>query len=202
MGRIGAGDRQAEAELVRTYRRRLVVLIRSRTGDEDLAEDISQETLMTALKKLRPASEGDSSARLENPGSVAAFLHGIALRKLAGLRRTEARRGVDLNPDIAEMIKDDAAGPGEILSREQQRAAVRAALEELTVERDRDILISVFLRDEDRESICRRLGVDRDHFNRVLSRAKKRLREIAERGASDGGARVVMLRESGAERHY
>jgi len=172
--RIGQGDQQAENEMCRRYRRGLVFLIKRRTGDSDLAEDLCQIALLTALEKLRASS-------IENPERLAAFLRGIAVNLLIGDRRKSARRATNPDSEAVERSADESRGPMEHVSGEQTQRAVRLMLEELRVERDRDILISVYLNDEDKESICQRHSIDATHFNRVLFRAKKRFRELIER---------------------
>ena len=51
----------------------------------------------------------------------------------------------------------------------------------MPVERDRDLLIRLYVYDQDKEEICRELGLDSLHFNRVLFRAKGRFKKILER---------------------
>ena len=55
---------------------------------------------------------------------------------------------------------------------------MRALIEELPTPRDREILMGVYVREEDKDEICARLGIDSTHFNRVLFRAKQRFREL------------------------
>jgi hypothetical protein len=53
-------------------------------------------------------------------------------------------------------------------------------LEEMPVARDREVLVRFYLDDEDREKICRELGLTEEHFNRVIFRARNRFRELLE----------------------
>jgi len=177
--RIGRGDHKAEEEMCRRYARGLVYLIRRRTGDKQLAEDICQSTLLMALERLR-------SSGIESPDRLAAYLRGIAINLFIGDHRKIVRRATDSNSDLVEQCIDDTKGPMDEVSSDQIRRAVRQMLDELSVARDREILISVYLRDEDKESICQRHGIDTAHFNRVLFRARKRFRELIERKGNLG----------------
>lgn len=188
VARLARGERAAITEMDRRYRRGLVFLIRRRTGDAELAEDICQETLITAIEKLCPR-DGRTVQGIEKPESLGAFLRGIALNKLTGAWRKATRQATAPDSEVVDRAVDESEGPIASIAAEQTRAAVRSVLDELPVPRDRDILISVYLRDEERESICQRLGVDAEHFNRVLSRAKKRFREAVER--ADGARRQL-----------
>lgn len=187
VARLARGDRAAVADLDRRYRRGLIFLIRRRTGDVTLAEDICQDTLITAIEKLCPPASGAATTGIHKPESLGAFLRGIALNKLTAVWRKETRQATATDSDAVEQAVGDADEPIESIAADETRAAVKEALDGLPVPRDRDILMSVYLRDEDRESICQRLGVDAAHFNRVLSRAKKRFREAIER--ADGERR-------------
>ena len=184
--RLARGDRAAIEDMDRRYRRGLVFLIVRRTGDMALAEDICQDTLITAIEKLCPVN-GHVPSGIDKAESLGAFLRGIALNKLTGVWRKETRRATTADTDTVAVAVDENPGPIEAIEADETRAAVKAILDEMPVPRDRDILISVYLRDEDRDSICQRLGIDAAHLNRVLSRAKKRFREAVER--ADGERR-------------
>jgi RNA polymerase sigma-70 factor (ECF subfamily) len=184
VARIGRGDPEAEAEMCRRYGQGLVYLLSRRTGDKSRAEDICQDALATGIEKLR-------SSGINKPESLAAFLRGIAINLLTGEYRKAARRATVADTETIQQAIAPDPGPFEDISSEQAQRAVRKLLNEITVTRDRDVLISVYLRDEDRESICQRLDVDATHFNRVLSRAKKRFRELVERAEREGRIKLV-----------
>jgi hypothetical protein len=61
--------------------------------------------------------------------------------------------------------------------------AVVALLEELPAERDRQLLMRFYLDGTDKQVLCRELGLSPKHFDRVLLRARTRLRAIIERRA-------------------
>ena len=104
-------------------------------------------------------------------------------------RRT--RRATTADSDAIDLAADPTAGPAENVSTEQIRAAVRGLLDELPVQRDREILLRFYLNDEDKDSICAGLGVDSAHFNRVLFRAKERFRELVLVAERRGRLRLV-----------
>jgi RNA polymerase sigma-70 factor (ECF subfamily) len=182
--RIGAGDRRAEEELVRRYSRGLLYLLKRRSGDPELALDVSQDTFRLAIEKLR-------GSPLEQPERIAAYLRGTALNLLMADRRKIARRATTADSDAIEAAADHRAGPFDNVSSEQTQRVVRALLNELAVPRDREILIRTYLVEEDKESICAALGVDAAHYNRVLFRAKQRFRELLGRTAQKDALRVV-----------
>ena len=182
--RIGQGDRRAEEELVRRYQRGLIYLLKRRTGDPQLALDIAQETFRIAIEKLRRSP-------LDQVERVAGFLRGTALNLVSAEVRKNARRATSADSDAVDLAADDTAGPFDNVSAEQVQRLVRTLLNELPVQRDREILIRTYLEDEDKTSICEALGVDSAHYNRVLFRAKQRFRELLLSAASQRGLRVV-----------
>ena len=56
-------------------------------------------------------------------------------------------------------------------------------LDELPTERDRQLLMRFYLDGTDKQQLCRELGLSPKHFDRVLMRARSRLRTIIERRA-------------------
>ncbi len=175
--RIGQGDRRAEAELVRRYQRGLIYLVQRRTRDPQLALDLAQDTFRIAIEKLRRGP-------IEQVDRVGAYLRGTALNLATAHGRKDARRATTTDSDAVDAAADSTAGPFDNVSREQVQRIVRKLLDELPVQRDREILIRTYLDDHDKSSICEALGVDSAHYNRVLFRAKQRFRELLTSAAS------------------
>ena len=167
--RIRAGDPGAENELVDRYRRGVAAILRRSGAEPAVAEDLSQETFALGLRKIR---EGE----IRQPERLAGFLCSLA-RNLAieHFRRAGARR-------IAGSPDEDAASPAESpleeLLREERAAVVRSVLAELPSERDRQVLHRFYLAEEDKEKICKDLGLSSLHFNRVVFRARERFKDI------------------------
>ena len=53
-------------------------------------------------------------------------------------------------------------------------------LQELNSPRDREILVRFYLQEEEKDAICRDLGLEADQFDKVLHRARARLKELLE----------------------
>ncbi|HUL82761.1 MAG TPA: sigma-70 family RNA polymerase sigma factor [Gammaproteobacteria bacterium] len=193
--RIGAGDGAAEAQLVERYQRGVLYLLKRRTRDVDLALDLRQETFRIAIEKLR-------AKEISEPERIGAFVRGIAVNLAIADARKTNRRATTADSDAVDLVADPADGPADAVASEQTRAAVRALLDDMSVPRDRDILLRFYVEDEDKESICTALGVDSAHFNRVLFRAKQRFRALLERAEKRGGLRLVgRVRDSSGARH-
>lgn len=169
--RIGRGDRSAEHEMIERYGRGLLYLLKRRTADAELAKDLRQEAYVVAIEKLRTSS-------IDDPERLGAYLRGIAVNLVIAEQRKTKRRAT--SPDLAaiDAASDNRPGPGDSLSRAQLAAVVRTLLDELPVERDREVLVRLYLMDQDRERVCDALGIDASHFNRVLFRAKQRFKAL------------------------
>lgn len=182
--RIGRGDASAEHEFVTRYERGLIYLLRRRTRDPELALDLCQDTFRIALEKLR-------AGPINEPERLASYLRGVAVNLVIGAGRKAARRATTPDAERVEAAADERRGPCEEVSSEQVGAAVRALLGELKTPRDREILMRLYLHDEDKASICASFGIDATHFNRVLYRAKQRFRKLLLDTERRRGLRIV-----------
>lgn len=165
--RIIAGDRLAEEELVRLYRRGILVIVRKVIGNcNPSVEDLSQETLALAITKIR-------GGEVRQPESLSGYIAALARNlAIAHLRKYSHEEG----PEEVEAV-DSAASPLAVLISKERETAVRAVLKELKPVRDREILYRFYIAEERKEEICRDLGLSSLHFNRVLYRARERFRE-------------------------
>ena len=73
-------------------------------------------------------------------------------------------------------IDPESAGQSEVAAR-----AVRQLLKEMRLPRDREVLVRVYLYDQDKDQVCRELGIDEQHYKRVLHRARARFAELLQR---------------------
>ena len=174
--RVLDGDVSAEGEMIERYSRGLRFMLRRRTRDPDHAEDLLQETWLVALNKIRTKG-------LEDPARLAGYLAGIARNLAIGEVRKAARQKTSANSELVERIPDDSDNPYRKVSRAEICNHVRDLINGLSTERDREILNRYYVFEEDKPKICEQLGVDSTHFNRVLFRARQRLKSAIE--ASD-----------------
>lgn len=176
--RIHAGDQAAESLLVQKYSTPLFTLIRCRVHDPELAQDLLQDTFRIVIERLR-------SKGLDDPAKLACFINKTAIYLYIGVIRKEQRRKTVPNTDIVLEEVDNAPGPLVQLLEREGASSVRTLLEELPTARDQDILRRFYMRDEGKATICSCLELSPEHFDRVISRARKRFRQIVERKAPD-----------------
>ncbi len=170
--KILAGDADAEAELATWCRPRLVRQLRQLTGNDAAAADFAQDALLIGIVRLRRVP-------LADPSGVGAFLRGIAIKLMLNERRKAFRRRTDGAVPVA--IPDTAPGPLDAILAREQRQLLARAIESLHATRDRDLVCRYYLDAEPKESIARAHGLDALQFDRVLFRARQRLRELIAR---------------------
>jgi RNA polymerase sigma-70 factor (ECF subfamily) len=171
--RIQRGDPDAEAELVRRYRRGVMAIIANVGHGRVPVEDLCQDVLARALEKIRARA-------VRGPERLSGFVAGLArtvvidhIRKERGRSEIEARLPVAPAEQVADAVSQ--------LLQQERAAIVRAVLDELDSPRDREILFRFYLAEDDKDDICRDLGLTAVHFNRVLFRARERYRALYQR---------------------
>jgi RNA polymerase sigma-70 factor (ECF subfamily) len=169
VSRIQEGDPVAETELFEGYRHGLTYLLRKVTGNPALSDDLLQETLQVALRRIR-------AGELREPEKLSGFLRqtakNLALREH---RRSERLKGAE---------EREPADPGESqlsrMLRQETAGLVRQVLRELRSGRDRQLLYRYYIAEHAKEEICRDLGLSSLNFNLVLYRARERFRKLVE----------------------
>lgn len=168
--RIHSGDSAAETELVERYTRGVRLMLMKRTGDAFLARDCCNEALMLVLQKLR-------SGEIDKPESLPAFIRQTAVNISIQYFRKE-KRYIGQESGRIELLAAHRDRKDQELDSQKIRGVLENALDQLAVPRDREILRRFYLRDEDKEQICTALELSAVHFDRVLYRAKKRMKEL------------------------
>lgn len=169
--RISAGDRQAEGSLYTRLRPGVLTMLRVRSQDHALAEDLTQETFRILLERMR-------SREIEDPEKLSAFVQGIARNLYRDHVRKVIRRDTRSDTDAVESHLADDASAYDAQLQQETHQALQNLLEELNQPRDREILRKTFLLQQDKDEVCAELGISVDHFHRVIFRAKERFAKI------------------------
>ena len=173
VNRIEAGDGFAESELVEQFARSIKLVLVKRTGSDQLANDLCQDTFVVTLRKLRA---GD----LKKPRRLWAFMRQTAVNISIDHYRKE-KRYVHQDDGIISLRHSHRDHKARHIDSLMTRQLLEAALEQLPVARDRYILRRYYLADEDKARICTDLGLSSTHFDRVLYRARQRMRLLIKR---------------------
>ncbi len=169
--RIHAGDRSAESELVQKYSRPTQFMLQYRCHDPAQAEDLVQDTMTIVISHLRKSP-------LENPDALPKYIRQIAMNLFIGEYRKQQRQQTSPDQAAIEQTVAEQSSGYDVIHQQQVARAVHRMLAELPQQRDRQILRLFYLAEQDKSSICKRLALSAAHFDRVLYRAKQRLRKL------------------------
>ena len=163
------------------------------TGNVELAADLLQDAVVTALQKLR-------AGEISDPSHLDGYVYRVALNHLRNHRRRNkfAANSDDIGDPADEA---DASRVAKELEADQWARLVKQLLREMPVLRDRELLVRFYLKEESKEELCRAFGLTELHFNRVIHRARDRFRELLQRrglGKSDFLSLGVILLVAGS----
>lgn len=162
------GNRAAFAALYEHFAPRLKAWLMRLGTPEDVAEELMQESLITAWR--RAASFDPVQA------SVATWLFTIARNKRIDRLRREKRPEIDLSDPL--LVPDPEPAPDEIVDAAQDEAHLRAALKDLP-EEQLHLLRLAFFSDLSHRDIAQRenlpLGTVKSRIRLALARLKTRL---------------------------
>jgi RNA polymerase sigma-70 factor, ECF subfamily len=179
--RSAKGDRAAFEELVRRTARLLYAHLYLKTADAHLTEDLVQETLLLAWRKID---------QLQDAATFRAWLMTIANSVLidSARRRSRKKRKHDQatrNDVELQSAPDPQPTPAEVLQTNDDRRRVLAILQSLPTEYRQPLTLR-YLTGADYETISRQLALTNGSLRGLLQRGMKMLREkLAE---SDEGA--------------
>jgi RNA polymerase sigma-70 factor (ECF subfamily) len=162
-------DRQEDVEqhLVSHFSRAIRGKLHTQLRSPELAQDACQETFLRVFNYFR------SGKTLDNPASLPGFIHKVCHNIGLEFLRSYTRHP-QLAEDAAEPV-DTAPDPEGRVVTEERKRIVRRILQDLP-EKDRDLLRRVFLEEEDKDLVCRELGVDRGYLRVLLYRARLRMK--------------------------
>jgi RNA polymerase sigma-70 factor (ECF subfamily) len=176
--RIRAGDRAAESEFVRRYEHGVRTLVRRHTRPrEPMVDDFVQDVLYQVLLKLR-------AGELHDAGALPAYLRATIVYATTAEYRRRASHGEAVASEALDGIAS-GSDPVEQVRTDQLARQLRTFLDALPVARDRALLFRFYIEERSKEEVCAELGIDPDHFRRVVFRARERLRELIERGGTE-----------------
>jgi RNA polymerase sigma factor (sigma-70 family) len=162
------------------YRRPLLQVLLHRRIARDAAEDLLQRTFLQAIKKIR--ADG-----LDDPSNLGGYLYRTACNLATAYWRGELSREYARENEELSRLEDEALSLEERLDHEQLARYVRALMEHLPIQRDREVLERYYLHEESRTAIRESLQLTELQFNQVLWRARQRFGDILRQHGIAGG---------------
>jgi RNA polymerase sigma factor (sigma-70 family) len=174
------GDRKAESRMLIALRPGVLAVLRFGAFHRWIdAEDLTQETLHIVIERVRART-------IDNPRKVFAFAAATARNLALNAARKVLRQQTVVDSDLVDELAQNLEMAQSDLSDSDDRQlaeSVMSLLDELPTERDRQLLMRFYLDGVDKQQLCREVGLSPKHFDRVLMRARSRLRTIIERRA-------------------
>ena len=183
--RARRGDRQSLNELATLARERLRTYVYRMTQEDDLAQDIVQETLFEMCKAL---------GKLKSNDRFWPWLHGIATNKLKRFYRTErTQRNLAANSAKRKGSMSDRQDGLENLVSEELKGIVSAAIKRLRV-RHKAVLIMRCYDGMTHSEIAESLGCSEFSTRMLFLRAKRALqRELSRNGFAKGSLLTALV---------
>jgi RNA polymerase sigma factor (sigma-70 family) len=145
-----------------------------RTIDPQAVDDHVQEVLMIVLAAIR-------SGELRDPQRLMGFVRTVTRRQAAvHIRHAIVRRRRMVSMEFAAPVSPSHESPESRLALLQRVTVVKRLLEKLC-ERDRDILIRFYYKEQNSECICREMHLTATQFRLYKSRALAKCCELTER---------------------
>ncbi len=170
INRIGQGDKLAEQEFAKQFWRPLYFITLRQCTNPSLAQDIVQDALILSIKKAR-------IGEITNPAGIVSFLRSTAQNLLIDHFRKESRRETETSDNIDINFADISSDVFHNASQQELFELVVQVVDELPMERDRKLLNYYYVQGLSKTSVCARLAISDEHFDRVIYRAKQRLKQ-------------------------
>ena len=160
-------------EFIKQHYTGLYSLLHRHIGDANIAQEILNEAVATTIEHSR-------AGRVSDKNRLAGYVYRVALNLYRNHRREYANRpgmhatDEDVDQLPGQRVTEEAAIDSSILRQ------VVAIIASLPTARDREIVKRFYLDEEDKADICRSLNLSPLHFDRVIFRARQRLRLLLE----------------------
>ena len=186
VAQVKAGDDKGLERLYQLFSRGVRYYLCRQLGPEEL-EDRIHDTFLIVVNAIK---KGD----LREPERLMGFVRTIVRRQVATyidqvvhIRREQT----DLESGAA--VADRKRDPEQQAMARQKTELMKSVLDSLS-ERDRDILVRFYLREQTQEQICQEMRLTETQFRLLKSRAKAKFGEIGKKKIANGAVVPVLLR--------
>lgn len=163
-------DRRAIDQALTSQYQGLMALLRRKVRDPQLAADLLNDAVELTLKHF-------DDGRIPDLSHIGGYVYQVALNLLRNHRRQHAER-----PERRVEIQENTLGATQANESLESSWAqrIRSLIDGMSTDRDRTLLRRFYLNDDDKEDICKDLGISPLHFDKIIFRAKGRARVLFE----------------------
>jgi RNA polymerase sigma-70 factor (ECF subfamily) len=183
---IKAGDDAGMEQLYKLFSRGIRYYLCRQLGPQEL-EDKVHDTFLIVVNAIR---KGD----LREPERLMGFVRTVVRRQVAAYIEQAVhtrREQADLETGIT--VADRKQNPEQEAILRQKSELMKSALEALS-QRDRDILVRFYLKEQTQEQICEEMSLTETQFRLLKSRAKAKFGEIGRKKLTSSGIFSVFVR--------
>jgi RNA polymerase sigma-70 factor, ECF subfamily len=168
LARLRARHPETRAHFGTYFTRLLTMKLRGAGLPNNGGDDIRQETLLRVLKAVE-------ANKVEEPDKLGPYVFSVCKHVTQEWWRDEGSSW-SVESEEAHELPDPADGPEETVRNEELRRTAAWVLEQVS-QKDRQILIAVFLDERDKDDICREFKVNRAYLRVLLHRALRSAKE-------------------------
>jgi RNA polymerase sigma-70 factor (ECF subfamily) len=169
LNKLRSSDETTERHFANYFGELISLKLRSRLQSPEAIEDVKQETFARFFILLRKEGGIREAERL------GALVNSICNHVLFEYYRAGKRTEPLDEMAAGNLLDQQTDALGQVISMEA-RADVHQVLNGLA-ERDRKVLRSLFVDEQDKDTVCREMGISREYIRVLVHRAKKAFRE-------------------------
>lgn len=140
------------------------------TRDIHLTHDLTQEVMIAVVVAIR---EG----RVKQPEALAGYVHETARHIVYAAGRKMRPVTLDVLPESDAAWGDAPRTPLEQCEDDELRRLAHEVLQELPAQRDRDLIVGFYIDGVGKAELMQRLQLTADQFDKVIFRARTRMRD-------------------------
>ena len=186
VAQIKAGEDAGMEHLYKLFSRGIRYYLCRQLGPQEL-EDKVHDTFLIVVNAIK---RGD----LREPERLMGFVRTVVRRQVAAYIENAVhtrREQADLESGVA--VADKTQNPEQEAINKQRAELMKSALASLS-QRDRDILVRFYLKEQSQEQICEEMSLTETQFRLLKSRAKAKFGEIGKKKLASSGIFSVLVR--------
>jgi RNA polymerase sigma factor (sigma-70 family) len=170
---VRSGEDAGMEEIYKLFERGIRYYLHRQVGSQEL-EDRVHDTFLIVIKAIR--NDG-----IREPERLMGFIRTVVRRQVAGYidDAVKARREeVELETGVT--VADRTENPEQVAMIQERVSLMKSSLAALS-DRDREILVRFYLKEEPVEKICQEMSLTETQFRLFKSRAKAKFGEIGQK---------------------
>jgi RNA polymerase sigma-70 factor, ECF subfamily len=186
VSQIKAGEDAGMEQLYKLFSRGIRYYLCRQLGPQEL-EDKVHDTFLIVVNAIK---RGD----LREPERLMGFVRTVVRRQVAGyIENAVHTRRDQTDLECGAAVADRKHNPEQEAMIREKAELMRSSLQALS-QRDRDILVRFYLKEQPQEQICKEMSLTETQFRLLKSRAKAKFGEIGRKRLTTSGIFSVLLR--------